>query len=157
MPDPICSHLDQIEVTALPEQIAGCEECLKIGERWVHLRMCMTLREDRLLRLLAEPARDRARARDRAIRSSARPSPARTGAGATSTRSRSGSRRSSRLAQVLVHEGDRHAALADRRGNALDRAEAHVAAREDARHARLEQVRVALELPPARRRARRRR
>jgi hypothetical protein len=38
----ICSHLDQIEVTALPEKIEGCEECLKIGSGWVHLRMCMT-------------------------------------------------------------------------------------------------------------------
>ena len=37
---PICSHLDQIEVTELPEPIAGCEECLKTGDRWVHLRMC---------------------------------------------------------------------------------------------------------------------
>jgi uncharacterized UBP type Zn finger protein len=40
--NPICTHLDQIEVTALPEKIAGCEECLKIGSGWVHLRMCMT-------------------------------------------------------------------------------------------------------------------
>ena len=37
-----CSHLDQIEFKELPEQIEGCEECLKIGSRWVHLRMCMT-------------------------------------------------------------------------------------------------------------------
>ncbi len=35
-----CSHLDQIQVLELPDQIAGCEECLKIGGRWVHLRMC---------------------------------------------------------------------------------------------------------------------
>jgi hypothetical protein len=27
---PICSHLDQIEVTELPEAVRGCEECLKI-------------------------------------------------------------------------------------------------------------------------------
>jgi len=40
--DSICSHLDQIEVTALPEKIDGCEECLKIDSQWVHLRMCMT-------------------------------------------------------------------------------------------------------------------
>ena len=37
----ICSHLDHIEVTALPEKIDGCEECLKIGSGWVHLRMCL--------------------------------------------------------------------------------------------------------------------
>jgi Zn-finger in ubiquitin-hydrolases and other protein len=38
----VCSHLDQIRVTALPAAIAGCEECLKSGSGWVHLRMCMT-------------------------------------------------------------------------------------------------------------------
>lgn len=37
-----CTHLDQIRVTELPEAIAGCEECLKTGGRWVHLRMCET-------------------------------------------------------------------------------------------------------------------
>ena len=61
------------------------------------------------------------------------------------------------LAQVLVDEGDRHAALADGGGDALDRAEADVAAGEDAGHARLEQVRVAVERPAAARAARRRR
>jgi uncharacterized UBP type Zn finger protein len=29
-------------VTAPPEDISGCEECLKTGDRWLHLRMCMT-------------------------------------------------------------------------------------------------------------------
>ena len=38
----ICTHLESIELTELPAQIAGCEECLKIGSRWVHLRMCLT-------------------------------------------------------------------------------------------------------------------
>ncbi len=38
----VCAHLDSIAVTELPETIAGCEECLKIGSPWVHLRMCMT-------------------------------------------------------------------------------------------------------------------
>ena len=42
MADPICTHLDQIRVTTLPAPIAGCEECLKIGGTWVHLRMCMS-------------------------------------------------------------------------------------------------------------------
>ena len=41
MPPPVCSHLDQIQVTTLPEPIAGCEECLAAGGWWVHLRMCM--------------------------------------------------------------------------------------------------------------------
>jgi hypothetical protein len=52
--------------------------------------------------------------------------------------------------QVLVHEGDSHAALADRRRNALDGTESDVAAGEDARDARLEEVRVPVELPPSR-------
>lgn len=42
MPAPICSHLDQIAVVALPPRIAGGEECLKIGGHWLHLRMCMS-------------------------------------------------------------------------------------------------------------------
>jgi uncharacterized UBP type Zn finger protein len=37
-----CTHIDSIEVTELPAQIAGCEDCLKIGGWWVHLRMCQT-------------------------------------------------------------------------------------------------------------------
>ena len=37
-----CSHLDTIEVTDVPQTIAGCEDCLPIGGRWVHLRMCTT-------------------------------------------------------------------------------------------------------------------
>jgi uncharacterized UBP type Zn finger protein len=37
-----CSHLDQIEHADLPAEVAGCEECLAIGARWVHLRMCMS-------------------------------------------------------------------------------------------------------------------
>jgi Zn-finger in ubiquitin-hydrolases and other protein len=35
-----CAHLDQIRVLELPAPIAGCEECLKTGDPWVHLRMC---------------------------------------------------------------------------------------------------------------------
>src|SRR5436190_11649048 len=51
--------------------------------------------------------------------------------------------------QVLVDERDRHAALAYCSRDALDGAEADVAAGEDAGHAGLEEVRVALELPAA--------
>jgi len=35
-----CSHLETIEVAELPATIAGCDECLKTGSRWLHLRMC---------------------------------------------------------------------------------------------------------------------
>jgi uncharacterized UBP type Zn finger protein len=37
-----CTHLDEVKVLAAPAEIAGCEECLKTGGRWVHLRMCQT-------------------------------------------------------------------------------------------------------------------
>jgi hypothetical protein len=37
-----CTHLDRIEIIELPESIAGCEDCLRIGGTWVHLRMCQT-------------------------------------------------------------------------------------------------------------------
>jgi uncharacterized UBP type Zn finger protein len=36
-----CTHLDTIEVTDLPDPLLGCEECLKTGAWWVHLRMCL--------------------------------------------------------------------------------------------------------------------
>jgi uncharacterized UBP type Zn finger protein len=36
----VCTHLDTIEFTHLPDDIAGCEECLAAGGWWVHLRMC---------------------------------------------------------------------------------------------------------------------
>jgi len=34
-----CSHLDQINDVS--PNTAGCEECLKLGDEWVHLRMCL--------------------------------------------------------------------------------------------------------------------
>ena len=36
-----CTHLDQINPEVTPSA-NGCEECLKIGARWVHLRLCLT-------------------------------------------------------------------------------------------------------------------
>jgi len=38
MPDQ-CTHLDQVAVDAQPSS-TGCEDCLRMGDRWVHLRMC---------------------------------------------------------------------------------------------------------------------
>ena len=35
-----CRHLDQVR-TRTPNT-RGCEECLKTGDRWVHLRLCRT-------------------------------------------------------------------------------------------------------------------
>ena len=34
-----CTHLDQIDADAKPSS-DGCEDCLRAGGRWVHLRMC---------------------------------------------------------------------------------------------------------------------
>lgn len=35
-----CAHLDQVrDVTP---GSAGCEECLQLGDSWVHLRLCLT-------------------------------------------------------------------------------------------------------------------
>jgi uncharacterized UBP type Zn finger protein len=35
-----CTHLDQInDVT--PRTPEGCEECLQMGDTWVHLRLCL--------------------------------------------------------------------------------------------------------------------
>lgn len=36
-----CTHLDTIEITDLPEDVAGCEECLAAGGQWCHLRICL--------------------------------------------------------------------------------------------------------------------
>ena len=35
-----CTHLDQVLLLDAPGEIPGCEECLRIGGRWLHLRMC---------------------------------------------------------------------------------------------------------------------
>lgn len=34
-----CGHLDQIRDVS--PSAAGCEDCLAIGDTWVHLRMCL--------------------------------------------------------------------------------------------------------------------
>jgi len=36
-----CTHLDQIELVE-PHTREGCEDCLRIGGRWVHLRLCLS-------------------------------------------------------------------------------------------------------------------
>ena len=35
-----CTHLDQIQ--DVKPRTRGCEECLKMGDRWVHLRLCLS-------------------------------------------------------------------------------------------------------------------
>jgi uncharacterized UBP type Zn finger protein len=36
-----CSHLDTIQITELPDAVDGCEDCLAMGGKWVHLRICL--------------------------------------------------------------------------------------------------------------------
>ena len=35
-----CTHLDEIQ--AVTPSADGCEDCLKTGDDWVHLRLCET-------------------------------------------------------------------------------------------------------------------
>jgi len=39
-----CTHLDQINRVKPPvkAKTKGCEECLKMGDSWVHLRLCLS-------------------------------------------------------------------------------------------------------------------
>jgi uncharacterized UBP type Zn finger protein len=37
-----CTHLDQITVTELPASVEGCEDCLRMGGKWLHLRICLS-------------------------------------------------------------------------------------------------------------------
>ena len=39
-PDVACEHLDVVADVA--PSSTGCEDCMRIGGRWVHLRMCMS-------------------------------------------------------------------------------------------------------------------
>ncbi|HEV8173355.1 MAG TPA: UBP-type zinc finger domain-containing protein [Actinoplanes sp.] len=40
MTEPVCTHLN--EAKDVTPSGNGCVECLAIGGRWVHLRLCMT-------------------------------------------------------------------------------------------------------------------
>ena len=35
-----CGHLDQIKITRVTKDF--CEDCVKTGSDWMHLRMCLT-------------------------------------------------------------------------------------------------------------------
>ena len=37
----VCTHLDQIAVRELPASVDGCEDCLRTGGKWLHLRICL--------------------------------------------------------------------------------------------------------------------
>jgi uncharacterized UBP type Zn finger protein len=40
-----CTHLDTISIDVTPTSEVGCSECLKAGDRWMHLRLCLTCGE----------------------------------------------------------------------------------------------------------------
>jgi hypothetical protein len=37
-----CAHVTQVKIHHIQRPAPGCEDCLKIGSRWVHLRTCLT-------------------------------------------------------------------------------------------------------------------
>jgi uncharacterized UBP type Zn finger protein len=37
-----CTHLEKVEITELPAEVAGCEDCLREGGVWLHLRICLS-------------------------------------------------------------------------------------------------------------------
>ena len=41
MEDNICEHIEEIKELKLPKDLI-CEECIKTGDQWVHLRTCQT-------------------------------------------------------------------------------------------------------------------
>lgn len=36
-----CAHLGTVKVLQLPDSVAGCEDCLREGGVWLHLRICL--------------------------------------------------------------------------------------------------------------------
>ena len=42
MSDRRCTHLEDVEVLELPASVDGCEDCLREGGKWLHLRICLT-------------------------------------------------------------------------------------------------------------------
>lgn len=37
-----CIHIEKAKANVKPNTPEGCEECLKLGDTWVHLRLCLT-------------------------------------------------------------------------------------------------------------------
>ena len=40
--DDPCEHVAELAIKTVHRPAPGCEECLKIGGQWVHLRECLT-------------------------------------------------------------------------------------------------------------------
>ena len=37
----LCTHRDHVKLARLPETVDGCEDCLREGDKWLHLRICL--------------------------------------------------------------------------------------------------------------------
>jgi uncharacterized UBP type Zn finger protein len=37
-----CDHVSEVKIRKVNRPAKGCEDCLKIGGRWLHLRECLT-------------------------------------------------------------------------------------------------------------------
>lgn len=37
-----CKHIESADESTKAKTLEGCEECLQIGDTWVHLRLCLT-------------------------------------------------------------------------------------------------------------------
>ena len=37
----VCTHREHVKVMELPESVEGCEDCLAMGGKWMHLRICL--------------------------------------------------------------------------------------------------------------------
>ena len=59
----LCTHLDQVELRELPASVDGCEECLRDGGKWLHLRICLTCGHVGCCDDSPQPPRDRSRPR----------------------------------------------------------------------------------------------
>jgi len=40
--DAPCAHVNTVKIKQVERPAEGCEDCLKIGGRWLHLRTCLT-------------------------------------------------------------------------------------------------------------------
>ena len=38
---PRCEHFDGLEIREIPAGTLSCRACLRVGDGWVHLRMCL--------------------------------------------------------------------------------------------------------------------
>ena len=74
MPTDACAHIGAVTTDQAARKRHVCEECVKMGAQWVHLRTCQELRDDALLRQLAQsPCHAHARASGHPVIASAEP------------------------------------------------------------------------------------